>query len=70
MRYWYHQTLMFKGMSQEEIENIYEKYRRFDNVQGGFGIGYSIIKSITDEYNIDVNIESEVNVGTKVTLKW
>jgi len=59
-----------KGMSQEEIENIYEKYRRFDNVQGGFGIGYSIIKSITDEYNIDVNIESEVNVGTKVTLKW
>ncbi len=59
-----------KGMSQEEIENIYEKYRRFDNVQGGFGIGYSIIKSITDEYNIDVNIESEVNIGTKVTLTW
>lgn len=59
-----------KGMSEKEIENIYEKYVRFDKVQGGFGIGYSIIKSITDEYKIDINIESKINEGTKVTLSW
>lgn len=59
-----------KGMSEKEIKNIYEKYVRFDKVQGGFGIGYSIIKSITDEYNIDVNIVSKINEGTKVTLSW
>ena len=59
-----------KGMTQNEIKNIYEKYRRFDNVQGGFGIGYSIIKSIADEYEITIHISSEVNKGTKVILKW
>lgn len=41
-----------KGMTKKEVENIYEKYLRFDTVQGGFGIGYSIIKSIADEYDI------------------
>ncbi len=59
-----------KGMTQEEVENIYEKYLRFDTVQGGFGIGYSIIKAIADEYNITIKIDSEVNKGTKVKLTW
>ena len=59
-----------KGMSQEEVNNIYTKYLRFDNVQGGFGIGYSIIKSITDEYNIHIEIDSQLDKGTKVILTW
>ena len=58
------------GLSEKEIENIYEKYTRFDKAQGGFGIGYSIIKSITDEYDIKVDIESKEKNGTKVTLSW
>ncbi|MDQ1264614.1 MAG: two-component system, OmpR family, sensor kinase [Campylobacterota bacterium] len=59
-----------KGMSAEEIKNIYERYRRFDKTQGGFGIGYSIIKSIINEYGINIEIESKIDKGTKVTLKW
>lgn len=59
-----------KGMSQDEISTIFQRYRRFDKTQGGFGIGYSIIKSIIDEYGIKINIESELNEGTKVTLTW
>ncbi|WP_049752207.1 sensor histidine kinase [Sulfurimonas denitrificans] len=58
------------GMSQKEISVIFQRYKRFDKTQGGFGIGYSIIKSIIDEYNIDINIESKLQKGTKVTLKW
>jgi two-component system OmpR family sensor kinase len=59
-----------KGMSQDEISTIFQRYRRFDKTQGGFGIGYSIIKSIIDEYGIKINIESEIQKGTKVTLSW
>jgi len=59
-----------KGMSEDEISKIFERYSRFDNTQGGFGIGYSIIKSIADEYNINIDIKSQVNVGTEVILKW
>lgn len=58
------------GMSQEEISRIFERYSRFDKTQGGFGIGYSIVKSIIDEYDIDIAIDSQANKGTKVTLTW
>ena len=59
-----------RGMSEDEIDKIFERYRRFDKTQGGFGIGYSIIKSIIDEYDIEIEIESHLEKGTKVTLKW
>lgn len=58
------------GMSQKEISMIFERYKRFDKTQGGFGIGYSIIKAIIDEYNIKIEIASELLKGTKVTLRW
>lgn len=59
-----------KGMSKQEIKEIFTRYTRFDKSQGGFGIGYSIIKAIVDEYNMDIKIDSKPNQGTKVTLKW
>ncbi|MCW8895806.1 HAMP domain-containing sensor histidine kinase [Sulfurimonas sp.] len=59
-----------KGMSEDEINKIFERYRRFDKTQGGFGIGYDIIKSIIDEYDIKIDIKSVINKGTKVILTW
>lgn len=59
-----------KGMSKEELGRIFLRYVRFDKTQGGFGIGYDIIKSITDEYGIKIDIDSKPDKGTKVTLKW
>lgn len=59
-----------EGMSQNDIKDIFQRYRRFDKTQGGFGIGYSIIKSIADEYNIKIEILSKQNQGTEVILSW
>jgi len=59
-----------KGMSEKEISTIFERYTRFDSTQGGFGIGYNIIKSIVDEYDINIKINSQIDVGTEVILKW
>lgn len=59
-----------KGMSKEELEKIFTRYLRFDKTQGGFGLGYSIIKSITEEYDMKIDIDSKPNKGTKVTLTW
>ncbi len=58
------------GISEENIKHIFERYKRFDTTVGGFGIGYNIIYSIIKEYNININIESKVDIGTKVTLTW
>lgn len=59
-----------KGMSKEELDKIFTRYIRFDKSQGGFGIGFSIIKSITEEYGMKIDIDSKPNKGTKVTLRW
>ena len=59
-----------RGMSKEELEKIFTRYIRFDKSQGGFGIGYSIVKSITQEYGMKIDIDSKPNIGTKVTLSW
>jgi two-component system OmpR family sensor kinase len=59
------------GMKQEDIKVIFERYSRFDNSnQGGFGIGYNIIYSIIKEYDIAIDIQSQLQKGTKVTLTW
>jgi two-component system OmpR family sensor kinase len=59
-----------KGMSKEELEKVFLRYTRFDTSQGGFGIGYNIIKSIADAYSMKIEIESKPKKGTKVTLRW
>ncbi|MDD2906146.1 MAG: HAMP domain-containing sensor histidine kinase [Sulfurimonas sp.] len=59
-----------KGMSKEELERVFVRYSRFDKSQGGFGIGYNIVKSIVDEYGISIAINSQIDIGTKVELRW
>jgi two-component system OmpR family sensor kinase len=58
------------GMSEEELNQIFIRYKRFNTNVGGFGIGYSIISSIIQEYNIEIDIQSKKGVGTKVILRW
>jgi len=43
-------------------EKIFDKFYREDKVQGGFGIGLSIIKSITEKYNIKIDLNSDKKV--------
>ncbi|DAB29482.1 MAG TPA: two-component sensor histidine kinase [Sulfurimonas sp. UBA12504] len=57
------------GMNENEISKVFQRYTRFDATVGGFGIGYSIIKKIIDEYDIKIKIDSKKGVGTCVTIK-
>ena len=59
-----------KGISKENLNNIFERYSRFDKSVGGFGIGLNIVSLIANEYNFKINISSELNIGTKVEIKW
>ena len=58
------------GIKRESMSIIMERFRRVDSSEGGFGIGLSIIQQIVDYYNYSIQIESEFNKGTKVTIKW
>jgi two-component system OmpR family sensor kinase len=57
-----------RGIKEEDIESIFDRYSRFDKSAGGFGIGLNIVKLICDEYGLKIKIESKINLGTKVII--
>jgi two-component system OmpR family sensor kinase len=59
-----------KGISSENLDNLFERYTRFDKSVGGFGIGLNIVSLIAKEYAFIINVESELELGTKVEIKW
>ena len=59
-----------QGISAENLATLFERYTRFDKSVGGFGIGLNIVSLIAKEYNLKISVESEINIGTKVSITW
>jgi len=57
------------GVGIENPKQIFERYYREDTYNGGFGIGLNIVKSIIDEANIELSIDSKLGVGSTFTYK-
>ena len=53
------------GIKEEELKEIFVRYKRGENSEGGFGIGLDIVKSVCQEYGLILNLESKEKVGTK-----
>jgi len=56
------------GIDQTKQNEIFEKFKRGTDYSGGFGVGLSIVKSICDEYNIRIEVESVLGEGTEFRL--
>ena len=77
-------TLMLKiiitdtgiGIAKEKLETIFDLFSQtnFNNKRkhGGFGIGLSIVKALTDLHKGEIKIQSELNEGTicEIELKY
>ena len=59
-----------QGMDSKVISEIFERYSRFNENQGGFGIGLSLVKEICNRYNIKIDCQSEQDKGTIFTLDF
>lgn len=59
-----------RGIKQEHIDSMFDRYSRFDNSVGGFGIGLNIVKMICDEYKLAINIESKLDQYTQITITF
>jgi len=59
-----------KGIEEKNISLMLDRYARFDTVVGGFGIGLNIIKMICAEYDLRIDIKSEFNQWTEVSIVW
>ena len=58
------------GMKEENVPYMFDRYMRFNDSEGGFGIGLSIVKTILNEYHISIEVQSKKEEGTKMVLKW
>jgi two-component system OmpR family sensor kinase len=59
-----------RGIKPEDIGKLFDRFARFDKSVGGFGIGLNIVKLICDEYALKIDVKSEIEVGTTVTISW
>ena len=54
-------------MPPEVVTKVFEPY--FTTKVGGTGLGMVFVRQIVDEHRGTINLESEVGVGTTVTIK-
>ncbi|CAA6821972.1 MAG: Two-component system histidine kinase DccS [uncultured Sulfurovum sp.] len=58
------------GIESKQVNEIFERYTRFNASEGGFGIGLNIVKSIIIEYDLKINVESILDQGTTIRVDF
>lgn len=62
------------GMNKEQVAKAFEKYSTIENENSesvdSFGLGLPITKQLVELQNGELEIESEINRGTKMILKF
>jgi signal transduction histidine kinase len=53
-----------EGIGITDPRRVFERYRREDTVQGGFGLGLSIVKHICDKNGIEITLKSRPEKGS------
>jgi len=56
------------GMDETQLLRVYERYYQGDSKKEGEGIGLALVKAYCDEADIEVQIYSKKDMGTKVNL--
>ncbi len=61
------------GIPAEHLPRIFERFYRVDQARsremGGTGLGLAIVKHLADRLGVQVDVQSEVGVGTSFTLR-
>ena len=62
------------GIAKEDLERVFERFYRVDKSHskeiGGTGLGLSIVKHGAVYHDAEIEIESELNKGTSITIKF
>jgi PAS domain S-box-containing protein len=56
------------GIEKENINKVFEVFKKLDNRSNGYGIGLSVCKKIIERHNGKIWIESEKDKGTIVNI--
>lgn len=52
------------GVGIKDVKTVFDRFKREDTAQGGFGLGLNIVKNICIKNNIHIQIGSHENEGT------
>lgn len=58
------------GISKKEQSEIFKRYKRGNNIEGGFGIGLDIVNRICDDYNLKLNLISKIKKGSIFSINF
>lgn len=58
------------GIPSEVVNQIFNRYTRFDEANGGFGIGLNIIQMICQKYHLKIVVDSVIAKGTTFSVSW
>ena len=58
------------GIAKKELATIYERFKRANKSEGGFGIGLNIVYQVVQTYGYLITVDSKPGIGTEVTIKW
>ena len=59
------------GMNKDQVSKIFDPFSRFcptSSIEDGHGLGMAITKSAVDVLGIQMDIQSEIDIGTSVSL--
>lgn len=57
------------GIPNNQIDRIFTAFER-GKQRGGYGVGLTIVKMISDRFNWPIDIDSKLNEGTKVEIQF
>ncbi len=62
------------GINRQDLPHIYDRFYRVDEARvkteaHGFGLGLSLAKEIIEQHRGNINVSSEVDVGTTFTIR-
>jgi two-component system OmpR family sensor kinase len=58
------------GIPEDKLNDIFLRYTRFDDANGGFGIGLNIVHMICQEYHFPITVESHLKEGTIFKIQF
>ncbi|MCQ2511388.1 MAG: ATP-binding protein, partial [Lachnospiraceae bacterium] len=62
------------GIPSDQQDRVFERFYRVDKSRsretGGTGLGLAIVKHIAELHSAEIELESVVNKGTKVTIRF
>lgn len=59
------------GMQEQDVEKMFKPFQRGENkLRGGYGVGLTIVKMLSDRFHWEIEVESQLGKGTKVIVSF